>query len=62
MNWLKLLDQERVGAVILDRRSDRELVARLRRRQGWTVDFEDKESVIFTRNPREDQASLLANN
>jgi hypothetical protein len=43
-------EQEDVRIVILDRRADRDLVAMLRRRPGWIVDFEDKESMIFTRN------------
>jgi hypothetical protein len=47
VDWLALFEQEKVRFVILDRRSDRDLVALLRRRGGWTVDFEDEESMIF---------------
>lgn len=52
VDWLALFEQERVRFAILDRRTDSDLVRVLRRRRGWMVDFEDKESVIFARRSR----------
>ena len=52
VDWLALFEQENVQFVILDRRIDSDLVRMLRRRRGWMVDFEDKESVIFMRRAR----------
>jgi hypothetical protein len=52
VDWLALFDQENVRFVILDRRADRDLVARLRRQRGWIVDFEDEESMILARRSR----------
>ena len=49
VNWLALFDQQQVRYVVLDRRADSALVEALRRRREWVVDFEDNESVIFTR-------------
>ena len=48
-DWLKTLDQENVHFVILDPSDDGALVETLRSEQGWIVDFEDTEAVIFTR-------------
>jgi hypothetical protein len=52
VDWLALFEQEDVRFIVLERRTDRDLVAKLRRRHRWMVDFEDKESVIFTRRSR----------
>lgn len=52
VDWLRLLEQENVRFVILDRRADRDLVEMLERQRGWAVDFEDQESVIFARRSR----------
>jgi hypothetical protein len=52
VDWPALFEQENVRFVILDWRTDSDLVRMLRRRQGWMVDFEDKESVIFMRRSR----------
>ena len=52
VDWLALLEQEKVRFVILDRRTDSDLVEMLRCRRRWMVDFEDKESLIFTRRSR----------
>jgi hypothetical protein len=52
VDWLMLFEQENVRFVVLDRRTDRDLVKMLQHRRGWTVDFEDKESVIFMRRSR----------
>jgi hypothetical protein len=52
MDWLALFDQENVRFVVLDRTADSDLIERLRRRRGWIVDFEDRESMIFTRRSK----------
>jgi hypothetical protein len=52
VDWLALFEQENVRFVVLDRRTDSDLIEILRRRCGWIVDFEDKESMIFTRKSR----------
>ena len=50
MGWLALLEQERVQCVILDRRTDSDLIGALRRQRSWAIDFEDSGSVILVRN------------
>ncbi|MBN1658952.1 MAG: hypothetical protein JXA93_11145 [Anaerolineae bacterium] len=52
MDWLAMFEREGVEWVILDRRTDGDLIAMLRRRRGWTVEFRDKESMIFARRSR----------
>ena len=52
MDWLALFEQENVQFVILDRRTDRDLVEVLWHQHRWMVDFEDKELVIFMRRAR----------
>ena len=47
VDWLALFEQEQVRFVILDRRTDRDLIEVLRRRGGWIIDFQDEESTIF---------------
>jgi len=45
--WLEQLDEAGVQFVILDPRSDGDLLQVLQSQSGWTVDFEDAEAVIF---------------
>jgi hypothetical protein len=52
MDWLAIFEREDVQFVILDRRTDGDLIAALRRHRGWVVDFQDRESVIFARRSR----------
>ena len=47
--WLTALDSYGVQFLILDKERDRPLLKLVRSRPGWTVDFEDRESVLFTR-------------
>jgi len=49
-DWLDQLDAYDVASVVLDLRSDGDLVEIFRRQPSWTVDFEDGEAVIFLRN------------
>jgi hypothetical protein len=52
MDWLALFEQENVRFVVLNRCTDSDLIERLRRRCGWIVDFENKESMIFKRRSK----------
>jgi hypothetical protein len=54
MDWLALFEQEHVQFVVLDRCTDRDLIERLQRRCGWIVDFENQESMIFTRSSKKE--------
>jgi hypothetical protein len=47
--WLVALDTHGVQFLILDKERDGTLLQLVRSRPGWTVDFEDNESVLFTR-------------
>ena len=47
--WLAALDTYGVQFLILDKERDGSLLDLVRSRPGWTVDFEDTESVLFTR-------------
>jgi hypothetical protein len=48
-HWLAALDTYGVRFLILDKERDGSLLDLVRSRPGWTVDFEDTESVLFTR-------------
>lgn len=48
--WLAALDTYGVQLLILDKERDATLLQLVRSRPGWTVDFEDNESVLFTRS------------
>jgi hypothetical protein len=48
--WLALLDQHRVQYLILNKEHDGNLLSLVRARPGWSVDFEDGASVLFSRN------------
>jgi hypothetical protein len=58
MDWPALFEQESVRFAVLDRCTDSDLIERLRRRCGWIVDFENKESMIFTQRSNEKQIRL----
>jgi hypothetical protein len=47
---LATLDTYGVQFLILDKERDRTLLQLVRSRPGWTVDFEDTESVLFARS------------
>ncbi len=47
--WSTWLDVEDVQTVILDRREDIGLLRLLQSSRDWTVDFADRQSVIFVR-------------
>ena len=48
--WLAVLDQHRVQYLILNKERDGKLLSLVRARPGWSVDFEDRTSVLFTRS------------
>jgi hypothetical protein len=48
-SWLTTLDTHGVQFLILNKQRDRRLLKLVRSRSGWAVDFEDRESVLFTR-------------
>jgi len=47
--WLRVLDEDNVQAVVLNRTEDRRLLRLLRRSGAWVVDFADCESAILVR-------------
>ena len=47
--WLAALDTHGVQFLILDKERDGRLLQLVRSSPGWTVDFEDTESVLFAR-------------
>ena len=47
--WLATFDSYGVRFLVLDKHKDRSLLDIVRERPGWSVDFEDTESVLFTR-------------
>ena len=47
---LAMLDQHRVQYLILNKERDGYLLSLARARPGWTVDFEDGTSVLFSRS------------
>ena len=49
--WLAVLNRYDAQYLILDRERDGELLSLVRSRPGWTVDFEDEASVLFSRSP-----------
>jgi hypothetical protein len=48
-DWLGVLDACGVRFLVLDLRSDRDVVNLFRSQSGWRVDFEDGEAVLFAR-------------
>ena len=49
--WSSLLDRYGVQYLLLDKVRDGNLLSLVRARPGWTVDFEDRASVLFIRSP-----------
>jgi hypothetical protein len=49
-SWLAVLDGYGVQFLILDKQHDGKLLSLVRSRTGWTVDFEDEASVLFSRS------------
>ena len=47
--WLAVLDRYRVQYLILNKERDGSLLSLVSARPGWTVDYEDGTSVLFTR-------------
>jgi hypothetical protein len=50
-SWLAALDRYRVQFLILDKERDSTLMSLVRSQSGWTVDFENEASVLFSRSP-----------
>jgi hypothetical protein len=50
-SWLAVLDGYRVQFLILDKELDSTLMSLVRSQPGWTVDFENEVSVLFSRSP-----------
>jgi hypothetical protein len=48
--WLAVLDLHRVQYLILNKERDVNLLSLVRARPGWSVDFEDGTSVLFSRS------------
>jgi len=48
-DWLAVFREYGVQFVTLDRDTDSDLLELLRSQPGWTVDFEDREAVLFIR-------------
>ena len=47
--WLPMLDRHGVQFLVLDPRTDGELVRLVRSRPGWSVDFDDGKAVVLAR-------------
>jgi hypothetical protein len=48
-NWLRVLETYQVRFLVLNLDSEREMVELFRSQPEWVVDFEDGESIIFSR-------------
>ena len=48
-DWPAVLEAHGVEFVILDKLRDGKLLQGIRSMPGWTVDFEDREAVLFSR-------------
>jgi hypothetical protein len=48
-DWLRVIDAYRVQFLVLNRQSEGDVVKLFRSQPGWSVDFEDGESIIFAR-------------
>jgi len=48
-NWPQVLDEYGAQFLVLDCHSDADLLEMFRSQPAWTVDFEDREAVIFVR-------------
>lgn len=47
--WLTVLEMFDAQFLILDKQRDSKLLGQVRSRSGWSVDFEDQDSVLYTR-------------
>jgi hypothetical protein len=48
-NWRRVLDAHQVRFLVLNLESEDEMVRFFHSQPGWSVDFEDGESIIFAR-------------
>ncbi|MEA3339979.1 MAG: hypothetical protein U9R15_08440 [Chloroflexota bacterium] len=48
-DWVGMLDEHDVQFLVLDRYSDGDLLKLFGSHPGWTVDFKDRETVLFVR-------------
>lgn len=48
--WMAVLERYSVQYLILDKERDGKYLSLVRSRPGWTVDFEDEASVLFSRS------------
>ena len=48
-NWRRVLDAYQVRFLVLNLQSEDDMVQFFRSQPGWSVDFEDGESIIFAR-------------
>jgi hypothetical protein len=59
LNWISsTLDKSRVEFLVLDCQSDSELIKLFRSHPSWSVDFENKEAVLFARATSEQDGRL----
>jgi hypothetical protein len=49
-NWRRVLDAHQVRFLVLNLDSEDDMVRFFRSQAGWSVDFEDGESIIFVRD------------
>lgn len=59
-DWPAALEAHGVEFVILDKVRDGKLLQAVRSTPGWTVDFEDREAVLFSRVRAPDGAQAAA--
>ncbi len=59
-DWLAILDTYGVQFLILDLQRDDELLRSVRSHPGWTVDFQDGETILFARNRPLDSTQVAA--
>lgn len=49
INWLDLFDRHGVQYLALDRQSDRALIELVRTRPEWTLDWQERDWLLFVR-------------
>lgn len=49
-DWLRVLEAYRVRFLVLNLKSEGDVVSFFRAQSEWSVDFEDEESIIFARS------------
>jgi hypothetical protein len=57
-SWLRMLDAYHVRFLVLNLHSEGDVVKLFRSQPGWSVDFEDGESIIFARAEATDPHSV----